>query len=174
MIHKSNKDLYINFNYTATLENVYGISDASVIHIHGSLRGYTDNPVLGHGNIARIDAIEEKQKSAEEHYNEKEINICRVVKDYYITTFKDKNRYMYKLQRIANENILEIIVAGHSITGIDVPYFSNIDILSGKNVNWTIVWFDSSKKDMIRQSLIDAGIDGDRIQLKPANEFYDL
>lgn len=59
MIHKSNKDLYINFNYTATLENVYGISDASVIHIHGSLRGYTDNPVLGHGNIARIDAIED-------------------------------------------------------------------------------------------------------------------
>lgn len=116
MIHKSNKDLYINFNYTATLENVYGISDASVIHIHGSLRGYTDNPVLGHGNIARIDAIEEKQKSAEEHYNEKEINICRVVKDYYRTTFKDTNRYMYKLQRIANENILEIIVAGHSIT----------------------------------------------------------
>ena len=112
--------------------------------------------------------------SAEEHYNEKEINICRVVKDYYRTTFKDTNRYMYKLQRIANENILEIIVAGHSITGIDVPYFSNIDILSGKNVNWTIVWFDSSKKDMIRQSLIDAGIDGDRIQLKPANEFYDL
>ena len=55
-----------------------------------------------------------------------------------------------------------------------MPYFSNIDILSGKNVNWTIVWFDSSKKDMIRQSLIDAGIDGDRIQLKPANEFYDL
>lgn len=41
MIHKSDKDLYINFNYTATLENVYGISDASVIHIHGSLRGYT-------------------------------------------------------------------------------------------------------------------------------------
>ena len=174
MIHKSNKDLYINFNYTATLENVYGISDASVIHIHGSLRGYTDNPVLGHGNIARIDAIEEKQKRAEEHYNEKEISICRVVKDYYRTTFKDTNRYMYKLQRIANENISEIIVAGHSITGIDMPYFSNIDLLSGKNVNWTIVWFDSTKKDMMRQSLIDAGIDGDRIQLKPANEFYDL
>ena len=81
---------------------------------------------------------------------------------------------LFEKWRIANENILEIIVAGHSITGIDVPYFSNIDILSGKNVNWTIVWFDSSKKDMIRQSLIDAGIDGDRIQLKPANEFYDL
>lgn len=41
MIHKSDKDLYIALNYTATLENVYGISDASVIHIHGSLRGYT-------------------------------------------------------------------------------------------------------------------------------------
>ena len=44
---------------------------------------------MGHCNIARIDAIEEKQKRAEEHYNEKEISICRVVKDYYRTTFKD-------------------------------------------------------------------------------------
>lgn len=62
MIHKSDKDLYINFNYTATLENVYGISDASVIHIHGSLRGYTDNPVWGHGNMGRINAIEENKR----------------------------------------------------------------------------------------------------------------
>ena len=64
-INKDNRDLYINFNYTATLEKVYGISDSSVIHIHGSLRDYTDDPVLGHGNLARIEAIGQKQKSAD-------------------------------------------------------------------------------------------------------------
>lgn len=173
-INKDNRDLYINFNYTATLEKVYGISDSSVIHIHGSLRDYTDDPVLGHGNLARIEAIGQKQKSAEEVFDEKEISICKVVKDYYRTTLKDINRYMYNLQRIANEDITEIIVAGHSLAGIDMPYFGNIDLLCGRNVVWTLIWFDSSKKSAMRQSLIDAGIDENRIQLKPASEFYDL
>lgn len=173
-IDKTNHDLYVNFNYTATLERVYGIPAASVIHIHGSLRDYTDDPVLGHGNLARIEAIGEKQKRAEEYFDEKEISICKVVKDYYRTTLKDINRYMYKLQRFANEDITEIIVAGHSLAGIDMTYFSYIDLLSGKKVVWNIVWFDPDKKDTMRQNLIDAGIDENRILLKPAIDFYDL
>lgn len=173
-IDKNNHDLYVNFNYTATLERVYGIPDASVIHIHGSLRCYTDDPVLGHGNLARIEAIGEKQKKAEEYFDEKEISICKVVKDYYRTTLKDINRYMYHLQRVANEDITEIIVAGHSLAGIDMPYFSYIDLLCGKKVIWNIVWFDPNKKDIMRQNLIDAGIDEHRIHFEPAIEFYDL
>ncbi len=173
-IDKLSQDLYISFNYTATLETVYGIPDSSVIHIHGSLRDYTDDPVLGHGNLKRIEAIDEKQRKAEEYFDEKEISICRVVKDYYRTTLKDVNRYMYNLQRIANKDISEIIVAGHSLAGIDMPYFSNIDLLSGGKAKWIIVWYDPNKKNDMRQSLIDAGVDANRIELKPANEFYNL
>ena len=173
-IGKNNCDLYINFNYTSTLETIYGVSDSSVIHIHGSLRNHTDDPVLGHGNLSRIKAIGEKVRTAEECFDEKKISICKVVKDYYRTTLKDTNHYMHNLQRIANEDVSEIIIAGHSLTGIDMPYFSNVDLLSGKNVVWTIVWFDPSKKNNMRCSLIDAGIDEHRVQLKPAIEFYDL
>lgn len=173
-IDKLSQDLYISFNYTATLEKVYSIPDSSVIHIHGSLRNYTEDPVLGHGNWKRIEAIEEKQRKAEEYFNEKEISICKVVKDYYRTTLKDVNRYMYNLQRIANQDISEIIVAGHSLAGIDMPYFSNIDLLSGGKAKWIIVWYDSNKKNDMRKSLIDAGVDAHRIDLKTANEFYDL
>lgn len=85
MIHKSDKDLYINFNYTATLEKCLR-NIRCICYTH---TWFTQRIYVGHGNIARIDAIEEKQKRAEEHYNEKEISICRVVKDYYRTTFKD-------------------------------------------------------------------------------------
>lgn len=173
-IDKRKRNLYISFNYTATLETVYDIPNSLVIHIHGSLRDYTEDPILGHGNLKRIEAIEDKQRKAEEHFDEKEKSICKVVKDYYRTTLKDVNRYMYNLQRLVNKDISEIIVSGHSLTGIDMPYFSNIDILCGKSAKWMIVWFEPDKKDAMRQSLIDAGVDADRIQLKPADEFYDL
>ena len=53
----TNDAKYINFNYTAVLENVYKISPANIIHIHGSLREYDIDPVLGHGNINRINSI---------------------------------------------------------------------------------------------------------------------
>ena len=173
-IDKLSQNLYINFNYTATLEMVYGIPDSSVIHIHGSLRNYTDDPVLGHGNLERIEAIEKKQRKAEEYFDEKEISICKVVKGYYRTTLKDVNRYMHNLQRIADKDISEIIVAGHSLAGIDMPYFSNVDSLSGEKAKWIIVWHDPNKKKAMRQSLIDAGVDMHRIELKSANEFYNL
>ena len=124
--------------------------------------------------MARIEAIEKKQKKAEEYFDEKEISICKVIHDYYRTTLKDINRYMYNLHGIAYSDISEIIVAGHSLAGVDMPYFSNIDILSGKSVVWTIIWFDPNKSNMMRQNLINVGIDEHRIRLKPANEFYDM
>ena len=34
--------------------------------------------------------------------------------------------------------------------------------------------FKMERTGLVEIGLIDAGIDGDRIQLKPANEFYDL
>lgn len=173
-IDKIKQELYINFNYTATLETVYGIPNGSVIHIHGSLRDYTDDPVLGHGNLGKIEAIKEKQRKAEEYFDEKETSICRVLQDYYKTTLKDVKRYMYNLLNIKNKDISEIIVAGHSLVGIDMPYFSSVDLLSGKSAKWIIIWYDHQKKNEMKQSLIDVGVDEYRIQLKPADEFYDL
>ena len=46
-------------NYTAVLERVDGISEGRIIHIHGSLRDHECDPVLGHGNIERIEQIDE-------------------------------------------------------------------------------------------------------------------
>lgn len=44
------QDLFLNFNYTQTLERLYGISD--VCHIHGTLR---EKLMVGHGSGARFD-----------------------------------------------------------------------------------------------------------------------
>ena len=81
-------------NYTAVLERVYGISEGRIIHIHGSLRDHECDPVLGHGNIERIEQIDERLEEAGRMYDEKEISICKVIRDYYESTYKDVNRYV--------------------------------------------------------------------------------
>lgn len=73
LIDKSNRDLFLTFNYTAVLENVYGIAPGNIIHIHGSLRDYTLDPVLGHGNEERLQKIRDMITEAEKVFDEKNV-----------------------------------------------------------------------------------------------------
>lgn len=174
LIDKSNSDIFLTFNYTAVLENVYGIAPGNVIHIHGSLRDYTLDPVLGHGNEERLQKIRDRITEAEKVFDEKECSICRVVNDYYDRTFKDTNKYSVYLSRIAEKDISDITVIGHSLDGIDMPYFTLIDSYTGKKRMWTVYCYTMEEAPAKRQSLIDAGVDSDRIVTISANDFYDL
>ena len=174
LIDKNNGDQYITFNYTAVLENVYDIPPTHIIHIHGSLRDYTIDPVLGHGNISRIQAIQEKLSEAEESFDEKMSSICSVIKDYYMQTLKDTNMYIFSLSKIFDKKITEICVIGHSLDGIDIPYFSQIDQITGKKLPWLIYIFKDSEADEKKASLVSAGIDLSRIQTLLSDKFYDL
>ena len=40
---------YLNFNYTASLQKLYGIADANIFHIHGAAANPAAQLVLGHG-----------------------------------------------------------------------------------------------------------------------------
>lgn len=164
----------MTFNYTAVLENVYGIAPGNIIHIHGSLRDYTLDPVLGHGNKERLQKIRDRITEAEEVFDEKECSICRVVNDYYDRTFKDTSKYSVYLSLIAEKDISDITVIGHSLDGIDMPYFTLIDSYTGKKRMWTVYCYEMGEAPTKRQSLIDAGVDSDRIVTISANDFYDL
>jgi uncharacterized protein (DUF3820 family) len=41
--------LFLNFNYTTTLETLYGIDESKIFYIHGNLKKSWDNIILGHG-----------------------------------------------------------------------------------------------------------------------------
>lgn len=174
LINSSQDAIYITFNYTSVLENVYGISEGKVIHIHGSLRANDDNPILGHGNEGRIQKIKERLKEAEREYNEKEISICKVVSDYYERTYKDVNRYMYRLLNLINIDIDEISVIGHSVAGVDIPYFKNIDVFTHYKAKWIVYYFGNDEKQRIYNDLVDCGIKAKNIVMKNAREFYNI
>ena len=44
----------MTFNYTAVLENVYGITPGNIVHIHGSLRDYTHGQALRYSNFKQV------------------------------------------------------------------------------------------------------------------------
>lgn len=159
LINNFQEALYITFNYTAVLERVYGISEGRIIHIHGSLRDHECDPVLGHGNIERIEQIDERLEEAGRMYDEKEISICKVIRDYYESTYKDVNRYVYKLSRVSNKNIDEIYVIGHSVAEVDLPYFRYIENCTHRQSNWIVYFFNKEEKDRTYKNLMDSGTD---------------
>lgn len=61
-IQLENKDsIFINFNYTLTLENLYNIAPENILHIHGCV-DYNEDFVLGHGKsfeeLQQLNSIE--------------------------------------------------------------------------------------------------------------------
>ena len=170
----SKDDLFITFNYTSVLENIYNIESERILHIHGSLHDQDDDPILGHGNSNRIEDIKGRKNHAQISRNEAEISICSVIHDYYNTTFKNIKNYMHKLTYLWRYPFEEIIVAGHSVSGIDLPYFRAIDDITQRKSKWKVYYFRDSEKDNMYNSLVEQGFVQKRFDLLDAKEFYDL
>ena len=173
-ISKDSEDYFVTFNYTSVLENVYKVAPSNILHIHGSLHEYNDDPILGHGNKKRIEDIKAKKNQAETWFNEKEMSICAVIADYYNTTFKNVNNYMHKLNSLFRYEVEEIVVIGHSVAGIDLPYFKRIDQYTGQKAIWRVYYFTEDEKVDMQKALVEQGISKNRLRMRDSTKFYDL
>lgn len=173
-LDNSNNDIFVTFNYTAVLETTYRINEENVIHIHGSLRDNADDPILGHGNSNRIEDIKGRRNHAVIKADEKESSICYVLQDYYQTTYKNVSNHMHKLNRLVSKKFDEVIVLGHSIAGVDLPYFKRLDEITSKKLKWRIYYFDKDEKPVMFEALKSQGISPKRIEIFHSSEFYDL
>lgn len=108
---------FINFNYTTTLEDVYGIPDSDILHIHGKAwKGI----VFGHGRPLWSRQFNDDepwfnipQEDAESIYNIFRKPVLDIIE-------------RHKAQLKSYGNIQKIIVIGHSVNDIDKPYFEFI------------------------------------------------
>ena len=173
-ISKNSEDYFVTFNYTSVLENVYKVAPSHILHIHGSLHEYNDDPIPGHGNKKRIEDIKAKKNQAETWFNEKEMSICAVIADYYNTTFKNVNNYMHKLNSLFRYEVEEIVVIGHSVAGIDLPYFKRIDQYTGQKAIWRVYYFTEDEKVDMQKALVEQGISKNRLRMRDSTKFYDL
>lgn len=150
---------FLNFNFTDTLERVYGIPSPNILYIHGKALG-NDNLIIGHhatetfqcGGVSAFNAAEEHGIYMESEDEDIRITEAKeVIKAYFKNTFKDtasiiNNKYAF-FNSLAD--IEEVFILGHSLSDIDMDYFFEIRKQVMPCCRWYISYFTQDDLDAI-------------------------
>lgn len=120
------QSIFISFNYTQTLEDLYLIPPERILHIHGCVDG--ESLIFGHG--AQYSDLQKKMEKVEKV--ETGDFVYQIAKDsalYNVASHKkdvdsiiDKHKYWFDNL----SNITHVHIFGHSLSKVDLPYFSKI------------------------------------------------
>lgn len=136
-------DLFFTFNYTDTLETVYGIEEKNINHIHGNrLKG--EEPVLGFGSDC--EHIFEPSESDTTYEENSYQFICEVANEEEkdtasIIALNEKYGYWKTLNGIDY-----VIVIGHSYSTVDISYFDKISHSVSVGANWHLYCYTAEDR----------------------------
>lgn len=173
----NSEDLFITFNYTLLLEEVYGISKYNVLHIHGSIDEDDILPVIGHGDKEKIIEMREIAENFREKFKEKQSSIYNAIGDYYKRTLKDVNFHISDndsfFRRLIDVNSISII--GHSLGDVDMPYFKKIFDSVSKDTVWNIYLHNAKKEDIdkCKEKIMSIGVKKNKINIFDSNTFFE-
>ena len=143
----ANSDYYINFNYTDTLERVYGIK--SVLHIHGGVSSCSHiPPIMGHGNKFLVDSHREKAQKYFEENIEWAYAIHRAIANFAQSLYKDTDLIISRNEQFFSRlsDVEEIITLGLSFGDVDVPYLERIVHEINPQTKWRVYYYTPEDK----------------------------
>lgn len=155
-LNLSSKKYYLSFNYTNTLQSIYNIPDAKILHIHGSLKENLANGTpLQFGNPK--ESAEKLQRWLENKYVDNPwgcwvtdaipsiVELCKAL------TKNLKQNYECLKKFIENKKFDEVVVMGHSFMGVDKPYYDDIIVPCLEKCKWIFyVHNDDDKKNVLK------------------------
>lgn len=171
---ETTNSVFLTFNYTKTLENLYGIEPKKILHIHGCVNdleaGHSENFIIGHGRTREDilalndDEISPKKLTDEElvdYFNKRSNNVefheqlarnaavnelCGLRKPVETIIHNNQNFF----ESLKDLNIIHIY--GFSFSSIDEPY---IKIIADKfnNAKWEISDFNNENINKINDFL---------------------
>jgi hypothetical protein len=164
---------FLVFNYTHTLQEIYGISDCNIYYVHGECQGTEDDGlIVGHGNNERIEEIKEKIKKLESIYDytqksKNKIDEHKCLVRYIEKLKKDVNFHMIGCKGFYKTFVTEpkkIKVYGMSVGDVDLPYLLQIRNTC-PNASWSFSYY-SDKERMFMKKIA-------RDELKLDNKKFD-
>lgn len=152
--------LFLTFNYTDTLQQVYGISDKNVFHIHGSTKNH-EKLIFGHGESREEEPeIDENGDSNRTMFTDAE----NAAKYPFYAFQKPVSEIIQKTNYFSSLRLINrIVVIGHSMNEIDLPYFYEV-AKNNIGCNWLIYCYRVSDEEHYRNQLIRCGVDSLRIE----------
>ncbi len=147
--------LFISFNYTTTLQSVYGIDSRRVLHIHGNVEN-NDELIFGHGKeIYDVPEVDDNGDSTRDMFSDARGNASyplRALKKPVDEVLARHNNYFEQLHDIET-----VIVIGHSLNTIDHPYFKRINAVLPK-VIWHVIYHSVGGSAGFVESLVACGV----------------
>lgn len=171
-----NDSLFLNFNYTKTLESLYRIDSKKILHIHGCVND-DEKFIIGHGktyeeleklnakNLCKqIDGMLENKiaQCYKDYCSNLELHE-QLAKDAAFTMVaslrKPVEELINKYENFFNSvsNVYSIHVYGLSLSEIDIPYLTEI-ASKAKNVLWEFSYYNEKDKERIRTFCLTHGI----------------
>ncbi|WHX59890.1 bacteriophage abortive infection AbiH family protein [Peribacillus frigoritolerans] len=143
---------FLTFNYTETLEEVYGIQEDSICHIHGK---QNEEIFFGHGNF----------EDYTERYMQKHIGsqdslskINRQLRKRTDKALDNNSDFFYSLEKAG---IKKIYSYGFSFSKVDMVYLKKIcNQINTKNSIWYFNDFDVSNHNKFKDVLRKCGYKG--------------
>lgn len=142
---------YLTFNYTETLEKLYGIADSNILHIHGSRLSNGDDYIIGHSNLRNPrDAFENiSELYFLQHTREKIIKWMNGwVKDTVAIIGRNKEFFN------GLSDIKQVFVYGLSFYEVDWPYLEEVVKQTGEDIPWLISYHTDEDWERIESFIL--------------------
>lgn len=132
--------IFLTFNYTKTLREIYGVADANVLHIHGNAELPDSELILGHAWHP------ESCRSLNDRSDIEEIDVRLaeahdILDEYFSKTFKPSAQIIRAHGDFFAQvsDVKEVFVLGHSLSDVDEPYFDAMLAVPGlRTARWTL------------------------------------
>lgn len=151
--------LYISFNYTDTLERVYGINENRILYIHGkALRG--DGLIYGHGKNQFLLEHDVKQKyglyESEDFYKagtygDSEYQLTHHLAYWEKSPYTQLAKYSDVLLPAVRSSET-VHVFGLSFSEVDIPYIQWL-VMHNSNLHWKVSWHSDEDLTRISETL---------------------
>lgn len=179
---------FITFNYTLTLEKLYRIPANQIWHIHGQVNG-SDEYILGHGknrNVLEKELLDQEPSPDPSSSSEEIESFYRDNSDFIFDRVKDT--VVQKLASIqkpvqdiiarnaarfdALRDVEKIMIYGHSLCGIDMPYIERIinNLTNFDKVRWEFAYYSEQDKTRIVDFISKYAIQEGNVELKKWSE----
>lgn len=145
--------LFISFNYTNTLERHFHIHPDQINYIHGNAQEENCNLVLGHGmdeSKMHYD-VDDNQEGQGRLIVRSFLKYSRKPVEKII---KDNQNFWKKLPFVT-----EIIIIGHSLSFVDIPYFRTIAAHVRKKCLWRVSYYKEADAENHANALKRCGVD---------------
>ena len=155
---------FLSFNYTSTLNTVYGVDPKHILFIHGCVAQPNDELILGHA----WDPLSRSSLNDRPYSEEIDTRLMKaydIIDRYFSATFKHSAQIITQHASFFESlsTVEKVTVLGHSLSNVDAAYFQALLAQSRvAQARWVIAVRDLSEWSEKKNLLTALGLPTDR------------